>query len=194
MKVYLIRHGETISNKEKRYMGVTDVPLSEEGIEKIRTKVNANYYPDYDGQIIYTSTLSRTKQTLKLIYGEVDYIEDYERIKDFIRKSLEESNEGETWLEATKLNSGFYNDSHVKSIEKTEACKYVFDIAHGRYSLSGENRFLSGDLLALLIQIYECSIANNKSNKFDIDKTKKTFINLKEEKLFAKRFYIVNII
>ena len=76
MKVYLIRHGETISNKEGRYMGITDVPLSKNGINKIIEKVDEGYYPVYEGQIIYTSKLTRTKQTLKLIYGDVEFIQE----------------------------------------------------------------------------------------------------------------------
>ena len=94
MKIFLIRHGETASNREKRYMGVTDVPLSKEGIEKIQIKVNENYYPEYDGQIIYTSTLLRTKQTLKLIYGDVDFTPEAgfneSNFGDFENKTYEE--------------------------------------------------------------------------------------------------------
>lgn len=94
MKVYLIRHGETISNKEKRYMGFTDVPLSDEGSQVILKKASENYYPKYEGQIIYTSALLRTKQTLELIYGNVSYIQD-ERFNesnfgDFENKTYEE--------------------------------------------------------------------------------------------------------
>ena len=94
MKVYLIRHGETISNKEKRYMGFTDVPLSDEGIQKILKRVSENYYPKYEGQAIFTSALSRTKQTLELIYGDVPYKQD-ERFNesnfgDFENKTYEE--------------------------------------------------------------------------------------------------------
>lgn len=76
MKIYLIRHGETISNKEGRYLGITDVSLSEAGKEKILKKVKEGYYPEYKNQIIYTSGLSRTKETLELIYGEVPFIEE----------------------------------------------------------------------------------------------------------------------
>lgn len=31
MKIYLLRHGVTAFNEEKRYQGRTDVPLSERG-------------------------------------------------------------------------------------------------------------------------------------------------------------------
>lgn len=102
MKVYLIRHGETISNKEKRYMGFTDVPLSDEGIQKILTRVSENYYPKYEGQVIYISALSRTKQTLELIYGDVPYKQD-ERFNesnfgDFENKTYEELKDNQDYI------------------------------------------------------------------------------------------------
>lgn len=94
MKIYLIRHGETISNKEKRYMGITDIPLSEEGKKKILKKVSEDYYPEYANQIIYTSALSRTEQTLKLIYGDVPFIKERgfneSNFGDFENKTYEE--------------------------------------------------------------------------------------------------------
>ena len=36
-RVYLIRHGETVDAEPKRYKGTIDVPLSERGIEQIRS-------------------------------------------------------------------------------------------------------------------------------------------------------------
>lgn len=94
MNVYLIRHGETLSNSEHRYVGITDVSLSESGKDKIKQKVNEKYYPEYSNQIIYTSSLKRTIETLELIYGNVEHIED-ERFNesnfgDFENKTYEE--------------------------------------------------------------------------------------------------------
>ena len=35
INIYLIRHGKTKENEEKRYVGITDTPLSDTGREKI---------------------------------------------------------------------------------------------------------------------------------------------------------------
>ena len=35
MKVYLLRHGETAFNAEKRYLGRSDIPLSPEGMQAL---------------------------------------------------------------------------------------------------------------------------------------------------------------
>lgn len=125
MNVYLIRHGETISNKEGRYMGITDVSLSLEGEEKILKKVSEGYYPGYDGQIIYTSALSRTKETLKLIYGDVDYYED-ERFNesnfgDFENKTYEELKDNPdyiTWISGDNFSNKCPNGESFVMMKK----------------------------------------------------------------------------
>lgn len=38
MKVILIRHGATMGNQEKRYIGITDEALCDTGIEKLLKK------------------------------------------------------------------------------------------------------------------------------------------------------------
>lgn len=63
MLIWLIRHGETEYNKEKRYQGQTDIPLSAEGRAAIK---RAHFNPE----LVYTSTLSRTVETADLLFPE----------------------------------------------------------------------------------------------------------------------------
>ena len=63
MQIYLIRHGETIWNKEGRYQGSIDVPLSEEGVRKLK---KADFTPD----IVYVTPLQRTVQTARIIFPD----------------------------------------------------------------------------------------------------------------------------
>ena len=65
MQLILIRHGETLSNKEKRIQGISDVDLSAVGIEQAR--LLAHSLKDYPVQTIYTSPLKRTLQTAEII-------------------------------------------------------------------------------------------------------------------------------
>lgn len=64
--IFLLRHGMTQANKEGRYVGRTDVPLSDEGEEQIIDLGNRYRYPDVDA--FYSSPLIRCTQTLKLLY------------------------------------------------------------------------------------------------------------------------------
>ena len=67
MKLILVRHGESIWNKENKFTGWTDVDLSAKGITEARVigqKLKAN---NYTFDIAYTSVLIRAIHTLDYI-------------------------------------------------------------------------------------------------------------------------------
>lgn len=162
MNVYLIRHGETISNKEKRYMGITDVPLSDEGIAKIKDKVYSNYYPEYDNQIIYTSSLSRTIETLKLIYGDVDFTKDprfnESNFGDFENKSYEELKDNPdyiNWISGDSFSNVCPNGESF--IQMKERVKKAFYEIIERHKNSDKDLIIilhSGPIVALMQTLY----------------------------------------
>lgn len=61
MIIYLLRHGTTVYNVEKRYQGQRDIPLSEEGRARIRQA-------DFTTDVVYVSPLIRTQQTAKILF------------------------------------------------------------------------------------------------------------------------------
>lgn len=69
IRLVLIRHGETDSNKEHRYLGRTDEDLSPCGAEKIKKAVQNKLYPEID--ILFTSPMKRCLQTAELIYPDM---------------------------------------------------------------------------------------------------------------------------
>ena len=69
IRLVLIRHGETASNKEHRYLGRTDEDLSPCGAEKIKKAVQKKLYPEID--ILFTSPMKRCLQTAQLIYPDM---------------------------------------------------------------------------------------------------------------------------
>ena len=71
MKLTLIRHGITQGNKEGLYYGATDLPLLDEGIADLQRRKTSHTYPT--APRYYTSPLQRTQQTLKEVYGDVDF-------------------------------------------------------------------------------------------------------------------------
>ncbi|MBQ9157685.1 MAG: alpha-ribazole phosphatase [Eubacterium sp.] len=65
MRIYLVRHGETIYNKKKCYYGVTDVPLSDEGSRQIKEMVPAFGNISFDRVI--SSPLKRAVETASIL-------------------------------------------------------------------------------------------------------------------------------
>lgn len=67
--LYLIRHGATEGNHEKRYKGSIDVPISREGLEQV-ARAAAFIRADLQGDeltAIYTSPLSRAVDSAQII-------------------------------------------------------------------------------------------------------------------------------
>jgi 2,3-bisphosphoglycerate-dependent phosphoglycerate mutase len=63
-KVVLLRHGESVWNKENRFTGWTDVDLSERGLEEARRAGQLLKDGGYVFDIAYTSVLKRAIKTL----------------------------------------------------------------------------------------------------------------------------------
>lgn len=68
MRLYLIRHGETDWNTQKRLQGSADIPLNRNGREL--AKLTAEGIKDIGFDLIYTSPLIRAKETAEIICGE----------------------------------------------------------------------------------------------------------------------------
>lgn len=73
MKLHLIRHGDTEATDRRLYYGKTDLPLTQEGCERLREEREAGTYPKPEGLKIYTSGMLRTEQTLEVLYGDVPH-------------------------------------------------------------------------------------------------------------------------
>jgi len=71
-KVVLLRHGESLWNKENRFTGWTDVDLTEQGIEEARNAGKILKEEGYDFDIVYTSVLKRALRTTWLCLEEMD--------------------------------------------------------------------------------------------------------------------------
>lgn len=67
MQLILIRHGETLWNKERRVQGTTDIELSATGIEQAR-KLALSLADASIGEI-HASPLKRARQTAEIING-----------------------------------------------------------------------------------------------------------------------------
>jgi 2,3-bisphosphoglycerate-dependent phosphoglycerate mutase len=71
-QIVLLRHGESAWNKENRFTGWTDVPLSEKGIEEAREAGRLLREERFTFDIAYTSVLKRAIKTLWIVLEEMD--------------------------------------------------------------------------------------------------------------------------
>jgi 2,3-bisphosphoglycerate-dependent phosphoglycerate mutase len=71
-KIVLLRHGESIWNKENRFTGWTDVDLSEKGIAEAKKAGQLLKSEGFDFDIAFTSVLKRAIRTLWLTLDEMD--------------------------------------------------------------------------------------------------------------------------
>ncbi len=65
MTIYLIRHGETTANVEKKFAGVSDVELTEKGVGQAILAGEKLKAIQFDA--FYSSTLKRAHETAKII-------------------------------------------------------------------------------------------------------------------------------
>lgn len=71
-ELVLLRHGESIWNKENRFTGWTDVDLSGQGVEEARQAGCTLMTEGYEFDLCYTSVLKRAIRTLWLVLEEMD--------------------------------------------------------------------------------------------------------------------------
>lgn len=104
-KVHLIRHGTTSGNMEGRYIGRTDLPLCQEGRERLEFLKKEYEYPK--AEIVISSPLQRCLQTADILYPDT-YFESWSEFIEydfgaFDGKSIDELRsvpEFEKWVES----------------------------------------------------------------------------------------------
>ena len=72
INLVLLRHGESIWNKENRFTGWTDVDLSRKGIEEARKSGQVLKEKGYTFDVAFTSVQKRAIRTLWLVLDEMD--------------------------------------------------------------------------------------------------------------------------
>ena len=79
VRLILVRHGETVWNQENRWQGQADTPLSEAGHEQARQLAQHFLDKRRSIQAIYTSDLSRARDTARII-GQTLHIQPIETV------------------------------------------------------------------------------------------------------------------
>lgn len=102
MLLYLIRHGETDWNVERRCQGFSDIPLNETG--RRQADAIARHLSDVDIGAIYSSSLSRASEMAEMI---AKYHDASVQMKDGLRELNQGAFEGLTLTELAGNHSDF---------------------------------------------------------------------------------------
>lgn len=100
IKLVLLRHGESVWNRENRFTGWTDVDLSQRGVEEAHEAARLLKQGGYDFDIAFTSVLKRAIRTLWIVLDDMDRmwlpVERHWRLNERHYGSLQGLNKAET--------------------------------------------------------------------------------------------------
>ncbi|MFH1878091.1 MAG: 2,3-bisphosphoglycerate-dependent phosphoglycerate mutase, partial [Candidatus Omnitrophota bacterium] len=71
-KLVLLRHGESIWNRENRFTGWTDIDLSEKGVQEAKDSAEVLKKEGFNFDVAYTSVLKRAIRTLWIVLDGLD--------------------------------------------------------------------------------------------------------------------------
>ena len=80
MNLYVVRHGETIWNVEKRVQGITDIPLTDKG--RSEAKELQELISTLNIDVVISSPLDRARETAKILIDSKLPINTDDRIKE----------------------------------------------------------------------------------------------------------------
>ena len=124
MKIYLIRHGKTKGNLEKRYVGRTNEGLCRQTIEEYRKR------PMPKADRIYASPMKRCVQTAQIFYPKqyIHLVEEFRECDfgDFEYKNYQELKENADYQRFIDTNGewGFPGGEQTKDFK--ERCQRAF--------------------------------------------------------------------
>ena len=80
MKLYVVRHGETIWNVENRVQGVSDIPLTDKG--RLDATLQKDFVKTLDIDVVISSPLDRAIETARILTDGKYPINTDDRIKE----------------------------------------------------------------------------------------------------------------
>ena len=112
MEIYIVRHGQTMWNKEKRLQGSVDIELNENGKEL--AIITGKNLADTHIDIIFSSPLKRAHETAKLIKGsrDIEIIVD-DRLRELNFGSMEGESYEKLYEEKTHGFKYFFTEPHL---------------------------------------------------------------------------------
>lgn len=141
----LLRHGESEYNKQNRFTGWTDVPLSEKGVVEAKSAGTIIKEKGFDFDIVYTSVLKRAIKTMFLAVEEMDRlwlpVKKSWRLNEKHYGALQGLNKAETaakygeeqvlqWRRAYDVRPPLYSEADIAEIRKEARYADVNDVKY----------------------------------------------------------------
>lgn len=126
LRIYFVRHGETVWNTLKIFQGRSNSPLTELGVEQ--AKKLSQHLKDIDFKKVYSSPQDRALQTTKLLLGdknmEITTIDEFQeinmgKVEGIPREKFEKNYPIEYhnfWNNAMDYNPSAYNGESYEEI------------------------------------------------------------------------------
>ena len=135
--IYIVRHGQTNWNLEKRNQGRKDIELNEKGIQQ--AKETAEKLKDKKFDIVYSSPLKRAMQTAKIITNQ-EIIEDSRiierKLKSEYQNLVDFTDPNETRYNIEPLNDFRKRiENFFKEIVNKYPKKDILVVTHGGVSI-----------------------------------------------------------
>lgn len=117
--LYLMRHGETEWNREKRYQGQLDSPLTETGVS--RTLLQKKKIRDLHFSAVYCSPLGRTRSTLNILSPNTESINFEDGLKEVSLGVLQGKTHNELNSKEVEAQHNFWRNPGSFEIEGAES-------------------------------------------------------------------------
>ncbi|MDQ0208282.1 histidine phosphatase family protein [Alkalicoccobacillus murimartini] len=154
MKLYLIRHGESVGNLEGKIQGSMDFPLSDLG--KKQVDLISAYCKEIKLDYIYSSDLSRAHETAKKIGAATNLeVETWDKIREVYLGPLQGLTRDEIkekypiTIKKSIITSGITGTESEK--ELTERCRVVLEQLKQAYSNESVALVSHGGFISILL-------------------------------------------
>ena len=141
MLIYLLRHGQTEYNAQKRYQGQRDIPLSAAGIAQLRQA-------DFAPEVVYVTPLQRTAQTARVFFPgakliPVDGLKEmnFGRFEGQTFVQVEQDPEYLAWVQENEHAAHPDGAGYVVQHDVPEGQERLVIVAHGGTQMAALERF-----------------------------------------------------
>lgn len=158
-KIHLIQHGKTQANFEGRYIGHTDLPLSDDGIDElIKLKTDYNYP---ETSLVLSSPLARCQQTARMLYPDQEILTEegfaelnFGEFENLRAEDLSQNSAFVTWLADSFNNAPPGGEKGSELLERaTDALNKVFRMMSDE-GLTSATVITHGGIIALLLAVF----------------------------------------